>query len=152
MSAPGRPQAIVPPRAARRASSTSRSTLSRHTPMSLLLIGLLVLNTAAVIVPLAAALVSSFKSTAEIMSDPFGLPASWSVANFVEVWSAGSFDVYFRNSVLVLLGSEALILSFSAMAGYALGRFRFRLNGAIYTLVLMGLMIPAKLLLVPLFI
>ena len=38
------------------------------------------------------------------------------------------------------------------MAGFALGRYRFRGHGLIYTLVLIGLMVPAKLLLVPLFI
>ena len=113
--------------------------------------GLLVLNTLGVVLPLLVALVSSFKSTAEIMNEPFGLPRSWSLRNFAKVLGEGNFDIYFRNSVLVTLGSEAIILSLSAMAGYALGRYRFRLNAALYTLILMGLMIPAKLLLVPLF-
>jgi raffinose/stachyose/melibiose transport system permease protein len=126
--------------------------IRRHTPLSLFLVGLLVLNTAAVVVPLLVALASSFKSTAEIMNDPFGLPDAWSLANFAEVWQAGSFDLYFRNSLLVVVGAEALILGFSAMAGFALGRYRFRGHGVIYTLILIGLMVPAKLLLVPLFI
>lgn len=124
---------------------------ARTTPFTLLLISLLVLNTIGVVVPLLVALVSAFKSTAEIMNDPFGLPQTWNFANFSKVLGEGNFGVYFRNSVLVTLGSEILILGFSAMAGYALGRYRFRLNAALYTLILMGLMIPAKLLLVPLF-
>ncbi len=125
--------------------------MKKHTPFTILLMGLLVFNTVCVVVPLLVALVSSFKSTAEIMNDPFGLPDRVSLANFAKVLGEGNFDIYFRNSVLVTLGSETIILSLSAMAGYALGRYRFRLNGPIYTLVLMGLMIPAKLLLVPLF-
>ena len=125
--------------------------LKKHTPLTVLLMGLLVLNTLGVVLPLLVALVSSFKSTAEIMNEPFGLPRSWSLGNFSKVLGEGNFDIYFRNSVLVTLGSEAIILSLSAMAGYALGRYRFRLNAALYTLILMGLMIPAKLLLVPLF-
>ena len=125
--------------------------LKKHTPLTVLLMGLLVLNTLGVVLPLLVALVSSFKSTAEIMNEPFGLPQSWSLRNFAKVLGEGNFDIYFRNSVLVTLGSEAIILSLSAMAGYALGRYRFRLNAALYTLILMGLMIPAKLLLVPLF-
>ena len=125
---------------------------TRHSPLSILLMGLLITNTLCVIAPLLVALVSSFKSTAEIMNDPFGLPESWSLANFIEVWKSGNFDIYFRNSVIVVLGAEAIILTLSAMAGYALGRYRFRLNGMLYTLVLIGLMVPAKLLLVPLFI
>lgn len=126
--------------------------LRQHTPMSVLLMGLLILNTITVVAPLLVALISSFKTTAEIMSAPFGLPESFSVDNFREVLGAGNFAVYFRNSVLVTGGAVLIILVFSAMAGYALGRYRFKLNGALYTLVLMGLMVPAKLLLVPLFI
>ena len=123
----------------------------KHTPLTVLLMGLLILNTIGVVAPLLVALISSFKSTAEIMNNPFGLPQSLSLANFEKVLGEGNFGVYFRNSVLVTAGSEAIILSLSAMAGYALGRYRFRLNGVLYTLILMGLMIPAKLLLVPLF-
>ena len=122
-----------------------------HSPMTVLLMGLLILNTIGVVAPLLVALISSFKSTAEIMNEPFGLPSSLSLTNFSEVLGQGNFAIYFRNSVLVTLGSEIIILSLSAMAGYALGRYRFRLNGVLYMVILMGLMIPAKLLLVPLF-
>ncbi len=127
------------------------AVLKKHTPLTVLLMGLLILNTIGVVVPLLVALVSSFKSTAEIMNEPFGLPQSWSLTNFAQVLGEGNFAIYFRNSVLVTVGSEVIILTLSAMAGYALGRYRFRLNAALYTLILMGLMIPAKLLLVPLF-
>ena len=43
--------------------------------------------------------------------------------------------------VIVTLGAEVLILSFSAMAGYALGRFRFRGNEALFTVFLIGLLV-----------
>jgi len=128
------------------------STRTRFTPLATAMMLLLVLNTFAVLAPLALALLSAFKSTGEIMASPFGLPATWSLDNFADVWAAGSFDLYFRNSLIVTFGSEVLILSFSAMAGYALGRFRFRGNETLFMLFLIGLMVPAKLLLVPLFI
>jgi raffinose/stachyose/melibiose transport system permease protein len=125
--------------------------LKKYTPFTVLLMGLLILNTLGVVIPLLLAVASSFKSTAEIMNDPFGLPEALSVANFAQVLGEGNFGIYFRNSVLVTLGSEVIILSLSAMAGYALGRYRFKLNAFLYTVILMGLMIPSKLLLVPLF-
>ena len=128
------------------------SSANRHTPLSILLMGLLITNTLCVVAPLLVALISAFKSTTEIMNDPFGLPGAWSLKNFGEVLGAGNFGIYFRNSVLVVLGAEAIILTLSATAGYALGRYKFKLNGALYGLVLIGLMVPAKLLLVPLFI
>lgn len=129
----------------------SSRAAARHTPFTVFLMALLVLNTVGVVLPLVVALVSSFKTTAEIMNAPFGLPEGLSFGNFAQVLGEGNFGIYFRNSMLVTVGSEVLILSLSAMAGYALGRHRFRLNGALYTLILMGLMVPSKLLLVPLF-
>lgn len=132
------------PRAARRRL--------RYSPLELLLFGFLVINTIGVIIPLLLVVISGFKSTTEILGQPFALPTSWSPVNYAEVWQSGRFDIYFRNSVIVTGLAEALILTFSAMAGYVLGRYTFRLNNAIYTIFLMGLMIPAKLLLVPLFI
>jgi raffinose/stachyose/melibiose transport system permease protein len=116
------------------------------------LMGLLILNAMTVLLPLGVAVISSFKTTAEIAAAPFALPESLGFANYAEVLSTGNFAVYFRNSVFVTVLSELMILSFSAMAGYALARYNFRLNTTFYTLFLIGLMIPAKLLLVPLFI
>jgi len=116
------------------------------------LMGLLIMNTVAVVAPLAVAVMSAFKSTVEIAESPFGLPSSLALDNFTEVMSSGNFGVYFRNSVFVTVVSEVFILSFSAMAGYALGRYDFKLNSFFFTIFLIGLVIPAKLLLVPLFI
>lgn len=130
----------------------TRAKRRRFSSGELLLIGFLLINAFGVIVPLFIAVISAFKTTAEIFTDPFGLPGQWSFSNFQEVWRSGRFDLYFRNSLIVTGLAEILILTSSAMAGYALGRFKFRLNNPIYTIFLMGLMIPAKLLLVPLFI
>ncbi|PYM63396.1 MAG: carbohydrate ABC transporter permease [Candidatus Rokuibacteriota bacterium] len=113
---------------------------------------LLVLNAATVLGPLAVALFSAFKTTREIFRAPFVPPASLDLANFVTVWRAGRFDLYLRNSLIVTGGALALILSLAALAGYALGRFRFRLNGLLYLFFLGGLLIPAKLAIIPLFI
>lgn len=116
------------------------------------LVGALVLNALGVILPMWLMFFSSFKTTPEIFASPFALPQSWSLENFANVWQSGRFDLYFRNSIFITLGAEVLIISFSAMAAYALGRYRFRLNNLIYLFFLAGLMFPAKLVLVPLFI
>lgn len=147
---PGRAQAWLQ-RSVQNESLLVSGITKKHSPLSVLLMGLLILNTIGVVAPMLLALMSSFKSTAEIMNAPFGLPQSLNLTNFAQVLGEGNFGIYFRNSVLVTVGAEVIILSLSSMAGYALARYRFRLNGALYMLILMGLMIPAKLLLVPLF-
>lgn len=129
--------------------------MTRKRPLGLtelLLIGLLVVNTLGVLGPMALMFISALKATPEIFASPFALPQTWNLANFAEVWASGRFELYFRNSILITLGAEILILASSAMAGYALGRFNFRLNNTVYLIFLVGLMFPAKLVLVPLFI
>ncbi len=132
--------------------SRSVSPWRKLGPSGTLLFGLLVLNALGVILPLLLMLISAIKPTPEIFASPFALPQTWSLDNFAKVWQSGRFDLYFRNSILITVGAEILILAFSAMAGYALGRFKFRFNDAIYVFFLAGLMFPAKLVLVPLFV
>ncbi|WP_299432307.1 carbohydrate ABC transporter permease, partial [uncultured Meiothermus sp.] len=112
----------------------------------------LILNALGVILPLLLMLIFAIKPTPEIYASPFALPQTWSLDNFAQVWESGRFDLYFRNSILITAGAQVLILGFSAMAGYALGRFKFRFNDAVYVFFLAGLMFPAKLVLVPLFV
>ena len=113
---------------------------------------LLVLNALWVLGPLVIVVFSAFKSTREIFAAPFWPPMSPSLDNLATVWAAGRFDLYLRNSVVVTLGALALILGTGATAAYALGRYRFRLNDPIYLFFLCGLLIPAKLAIIPLFV
>ena len=113
---------------------------------------LLALNALWVLGPLVIAVFSAFKSTREIFAAPFSPPTSPTLENLATVWAAGRFDLYLRNSGIVTLGALALILGTGATAAYALGRYRFRLNDPIYVFFLCGLLIPAKLAIIPLFV
>jgi raffinose/stachyose/melibiose transport system permease protein len=124
----------------------------RLTPLEIMLVGALVLNMLLVLIPLLLGFISSFKTTREIFASPFAPPTGLNLENYAKVFASGRFDVYFRNSVLVTAGSLVLILVLGAMAGYAIGRYRFRWNNAVYVFFLAGLIFPAKLALVPLFI
>jgi raffinose/stachyose/melibiose transport system permease protein len=95
---------------------------------------------------------SGFKSNAEIYATPFSLPASFSPANLVAIWEQTRFARYLLNSLIVTVCSVASILVIGTMAAYALARYRFRGNEAIYLFFLSGLMVPLKLAIIPLFI
>jgi raffinose/stachyose/melibiose transport system permease protein len=112
----------------------------------------LVLNSVVVLVPLLIMVLSAFKNTREIFQNPFGLPVVWRWENFTRVWVEAKFALYFRNSVVITLASIVVILVLGAMAGYALGRFRFGGNDLLYLYFLSGLMLPLRLGIIPLFI
>src|SRR5713226_7099218 len=112
----------------------------------------LVLNSVVVLVSLLIMVLSAFKNTREIFQNAFGLPVVWRWENFTRVWVEAKFALYFRNSVVITLASIVVIMVLGAMAGYALGRFRFGGNDLLYLYFLSGLMLPLRLGIIPLFI
>ncbi len=102
--------------------------------------------------PVVLMVLSSFKSTPEMFRNPFGLPESWSLSTFVEVWRRASFGTYLRNSLLVTGASAALLLACAAPAAYALARYRFRVRGLLFLFFLAGIMVPIRLGILPLYI
>jgi len=112
----------------------------------------LLINALLVLAPMVIMGLSAFKSTREIFQNPFGLPGAWRWENFARVWVEAKFALYFRNSVLVTGASIVIVLILGAMAGYALGRFRFSGNDLLYLYFLSGLMLPIRLGIIPLFI
>ncbi len=129
-----------------------RPVLSGETARNALVQLLLVLNSLLMLYPIVAMLLSAFKPTAEIYATPFALPQEWRLDNFVEIWTGTSFPRYMANSVIVTVASTASILTLGTMAAYALARYQFRGNEAIYLFFLSGLMVPLKLAIIPLFI
>lgn len=113
---------------------------------------ILIGHTIVVLYPIVVMGLMGFKSTREIFRDPFGLPDTWNLANFVRIWEQTNFPLYFRNSFIVTGGSVLLILVLGVMASYALARYKFRGNELLYLFFLSGLMLPLKLAVIPLFI
>jgi len=126
--------------------------MSTRTAWSPLIQVVLIGNALLVLAPMLIMGLSAFKNTREIFQNPFGLPDVWRWENFARVWVEAKFALYFRNSVAVTVASVAVILALGAMAGYALGRFRFGGNDLLYLYFLSGLMLPIRLGIIPLFI
>jgi len=101
--------------------------------------------------PLVWAIVSSFKTNSEFLSDPFGLPAAARFDNFARAWTAANIGQYFVNSVIVVVISVPLTMLLGAMAAYVLARYEFRGNRIVYYGFVGGMIFPVFLALVPLF-
>jgi N-acetylglucosamine transport system permease protein len=94
---------------------------------------------------------SSFKTTKEILASPFGLPAHWSFDNYVHAWTDAGIREFFLNTVIVVGVSLVLVMLLGAMCAYVLARFKFPGARAIYYMMLAGLTFPIFLAIVPLF-
>ncbi|MFS8479296.1 MAG: carbohydrate ABC transporter permease [Micromonosporaceae bacterium] len=101
--------------------------------------------------PLLWAVMSSFKSDAEILADPWGLPSRLRIDNWVRAWEHAHIGLYTLNSTIVVAGALTLTMLIGAMAGYVLARYDFFGNRIIYFLFVGGMMFPVTLVIVPLF-
>jgi N-acetylglucosamine transport system permease protein len=129
----------------------TRAVVSSDRRFAALSHGLLILWSVIVIVPMLWVLVSSFKSTSEILSSPFTLPDHWRIENYEHAWTDANIGKYFLNSVIVVVSALFLVMLLGAMCAYILARFEFPGRRLIYYVMLAGLTFPVFLAIVPLF-
>lgn len=111
----------------------------------------LILWSLLVILPLLWTLLSSFKSTQEILGSPLGLPSKLRFENYANAWTTAGIGRYFLNTVIVVGSALVLVMILGAMCAYVLARYQFFGNRAIYYAMLGGLTFPVFLAIVPLF-
>ena len=114
--------------------------------------GILITNAFLVLLPVFFLFNSSLRESNEFARTPFALARNPFWENYRRVWSEGEFGSYFFNSLIITGGSLALILLISLGAGFVLGRYSFRGNNLVFGFILTGMLIPAKLAILPLFI
>jgi N-acetylglucosamine transport system permease protein len=112
---------------------------------------LLTVWTLIVIVPFLWVVLSSFKTSKEILASPFSLPAHWSFDNYVHAWTDAGIHQFFLNTVIVVAVALVLVMVLGSMCAYVLARFKFRGARFIYYAMLAGLTFPIFLAIVPLF-
>ena len=65
----------------------------------------------------------------ELATNIWGLPQSFTWENYTSAWEAARLGYALTNSLIVSLGTTALVLALGGLAGYALAHFRFRFAG-----------------------
>lgn len=103
--------------------------------------------------PIYWTLNTALKPEGDILQTPVQyIPESFTFDNFINAWNNVGFDVYFENSVIVGVGTVALTVALSILAGYALARYEFKGKKAFMMTLLGTQFIPRPMLIIPLFI
>ncbi|TDD18901.1 carbohydrate ABC transporter permease [Kribbella turkmenica] len=102
------------------------------------------------IVPFLWMILTSFKSLNEVNSFSW-LPDRIALMNYVDALRAAPFAMYFRNSLIVVVGQTIPVLLLSTAAGYALAQLPLRGSRGILTCFIILLIVPFQVLIVPLF-
>src|SRR5699024_3381293 len=89
--------------------------------------------------PLLWMVINSFKDTATIFGDTWGLPEKWNFSNFSEAWPLGLSN-YFFNSVIVTTLTCLFTVILSAFACFDSSRFSLRGKNFFIVSISAGLM------------
>jgi ABC-type glycerol-3-phosphate transport system permease component len=105
-----------------------------------------------ILLPFIWVLLSAFKAESELMRyPPTLLPERWTLQNFVQFFGATSFHLAMFNSGLIAATTTVLAMAVAAPAAYVLARFHNRLFEGIARLFVYTYMIPAILLVLPVY-
>jgi ABC-type glycerol-3-phosphate transport system permease component len=105
-----------------------------------------------ILLPFIWVLLSAFKAESELMRYPPTLmPERWTLQNFFQFFGATSFHVAMFNSGLIAATTTVLAMAVAAPAAYVLARFHNRLFEGIARLFVYTYMIPAILLVLPVY-
>ena len=113
---------------------------------------LLILAVAWAVLPLFWVFISSIKPDTETYAfDQTILPRHPTVQNYITLFRVTRFGAWMKNSTILATATTLAVVALSAMAAYAMSRFRFRAFEIFGRLTLLAYMMPPIILVVPIF-
>jgi raffinose/stachyose/melibiose transport system permease protein len=122
---------------------------TRLTQPATYLVMLLVL--AITLVPMLYLILSGFRTTGQLGSNPNGLPHPWVWSNYATILTSGVFWQAVQNSAVIAVAATALAVVLGSMAAFALSRYAFRGRDGLFLLFTAGLLFPLNTAALPLF-
>jgi raffinose/stachyose/melibiose transport system permease protein len=108
-----------------------------------------------VVTPFIWMLIMSFRTTGEILNNPYGLPKTLDLTNYIRLMVDPQiqFYKYFYNSIYVTFFSVLLTVILSTLGGYGFGRsrYQFKFRGWLFAMLLFAMMLPPQILYLPQF-
>src|SRR6478672_8913869 len=105
-----------------------------------------------VLVPLATAVLGGFKTNADLVTSPFGLPKQFVLTNYGDVLRNPAFWTQLGNSTLVMAVSSVGVVTLASMAAYVFARIPFRGRELLFSFFTLGLLFPIAVAILPLYI
>lgn len=114
---------------------------------------ILLAYTCVVLFPIGIAMLNSLKpNLGEVYKAPFGLPSVWSFNNYATAWVGANFQGFFVNSAIISLACVVIVTFCASTTAFVLVRMPFRGSTLLFAAFLLGVVIPIRLTLAPLFV
>lgn len=110
--------------------------------------------TLCILLPLLWMVLLSFKSNSDILNNPFSFPGTISFGNYARALETLNLGLLYKNTFIIAAITIVIEILITFMSSYALARMVFRserLKRSVTALLLMGLAIPAFILLFPVY-
>ena len=117
-----------------------------------LVYGIALVVVAVTISPVLYGVISGFRTNTDLSRNPSGWPEPWILSNYSGVLTNSRFWGYAFNSTMIALITTTIVVVAGVMAAYPLARYEFRLREPLYMVFVMGLLFPAAVAVIPLFI
>jgi multiple sugar transport system permease protein len=105
-----------------------------------------------VLFPFYWVFITAFKTELQIQQfQSIYWPDPWTLDQFRTLLFKTGYLQWFRNTVIVAVSTTILSVTFSALAGYALARLKFRGAGVLTTVLLITYLLPGSLMFIPLY-
>jgi raffinose/stachyose/melibiose transport system permease protein len=104
-----------------------------------------------VVIPLVYVVVGGFRTTGQLANKPLALPSPWVFSNYTDILGTGAFWRQVFNSTLIAGSVTALVVFSGALAAFALSRYDFFGREGIFNFFTLGLLFPAGVAILPLY-
>ena len=101
--------------------------------------------------PLWYLIISSFKDSVDMITNPLGLPKAWTFANYRDAFADGTIIQAFINTIIVTVVSVFLQVFLGSMAAYGIIQKKSRFTAAVGALLMLAFAIPGQATLIPLY-
>lgn len=113
----------------------------------------LIAFTLAYMLPFFTAIVTSVRTQDDMsLNGVFSIPQDIVLDNYPEAWTKGNVNRYLLNSFIITIPALAGAIFLSSLSAFALARYKFPGNRALYFMYVAGTMLPFQILLLPVFI
>lgn len=101
--------------------------------------------------PLLMALMNSFKTNRELLTNVMSWPESISLGNYIKTFDKMHYGRSFVNTFILAGLSVSLMILFSALAGWRICRTKSRLSAFLLKLFIFSMLIPFSSIMIPLY-
>jgi len=101
--------------------------------------------------PIAWAIYQSFRPFSETAANPVALPQTLTLDNYVNAFTQGEMWKFFFNTVVIMVPAVISLLFLASLIAYGVSRFSSRLNIILLMLFTAGNLLPAQVIITPLY-